>query len=634
MLQLAQVSKAYGERDIIHEVSLSVSPGERVALVGRNGCGKTTLLRMIAGLMPVDRGAIALAPSCRIGYLGQEGQLNPDRTLDAEMKDVFADVWVWEARLRELEAQMEGLTGRELEVVLEEYGELQARYDHAEVHTIDARIRTICAGLGFVPADLERMCSEFSGGWQMRGAMARVLLWAPDLLLLDEPTNHLDVSAVEWLEDFLNSYRGAVIIVSHDRTFLDRAVTRTVELSGGELEEYAGNYTYYLEESDRRFELQLALYKSQQRKLAQDMRFIERFRYKATLSTRVKSREKMLEKRDLVDMPDLEERAIKVSFLPAESSGREALVAKGLNKSYGPRKVLENVSVKLERGQKVALVGRNGAGKSTLLRMLAGQEQPDAGRIQLGLRLTPVYFAQHQAETLTLSRTILEELRVVAPGGTETELRTLLGCLLFKADEVFKPISVLSGGERSRVALARCIVTPSNLMMLDEPTNHLDIAARESLLAALQDYPGSLLMITHDRYFMDQLATDIWEVSDHGVHVYPGSYQDYRRAKDKEARQAESLAAAVTVKKAAPSKRPVASGGSAPKKTLWKLEALEAKIFALEDELSALTARLSDPELYKDAAAAARTQADYEARKAQCEELTEIWDEMTTAKAP
>lgn len=633
MLQISRVTKSFGGDTVLDGLSFSVSPGEKVGLVGRNGCGKTTLLRIVCGTERADSGVVSVAPGCTVGYLGQEGQLEPARTLYDEMHAVFDDVRNLEDELRGVEEQMAAVEGAELEALLSRYGRLQSRFEHAEPHLVDARIRTVLHGMGFSDADMDRPCREFSGGWQMRGAMARLLLREPDLLLLDEPTNHLDLQAVEWLEEYLAVYPGCVVIVSHDRYFLDRVVKRILEIRAGEVHDFAGNYSFFLEERERRRELQRASYENQQKQLEHDRRFIERFRYKATFATRVQSRIKQVEKRDLVDAPDRDERGMKVGFVAAGTSGREVLSIRKVVKSYGPRKVLEGLSLEVERGERMALVGANGVGKSTLLRLLAGLEKPDGGTIRSGYRLSPVYYAQHQAEALNPDNTVLQEVDSAAPGHVDqTRIRTILGCLLFEGDEVHKKVGVLSGGERSRVALARCILTPSNLLLLDEPTNHLDLSARDALLDALEDYPGTIMLVTHDRHFMNELATCVVEIRDRQAFRYLGNYDAFRARRNKELqeiedrRRREEEERQAKLRAANPKRGATPAGRGGPLK--WKLEALEKKIFELEEEVARLTAELSDPGLYARPAEAAAKHEQYERLTAQVAELTAIWEEM------
>ncbi|GMU53197.1 MAG: ABC transporter ATP-binding protein [Candidatus Xenobia bacterium] len=623
MISLVDVSKSYGGHTVLSKVNLALVAGQRLGLIGRNGTGKTTLLKILSGQLEPDSGHVASTPGVEVGYLGQEGQLSPEVSLYEEMNALFDRVRAMEAELRALEGEMATLSGSELKSVMDRYARLQAEYEHAEPQTIDARIRTVLAGMGFAQGDFDRPCREFSGGWQMRGALARLLLMAPSLLLLDEPTNHLDLEAVEWLEQYLSRYSGVVLLVSHDRTFLDRTVNKILELSGGELEEYAGNYSFYLEEKERRRELQEAAYHTQQRKLAQDERFIERFRYKATLASRVKSREKMLDKIERVELPEDEPRPMRLSFRPFPDSGREALQAKGLSKSYGPIQVLKGLSVLIERGERVAIVGPNGSGKSTLLRALAGHEPPDAGSIKHGHRLTPVFFAQHQAEALNGQLTVLEALEEVAPPNTDqTRLRTLLGCLLFVGDEVHKKVSVLSGGERSRVALARCIVRPSNLLFLDEPTNHLDLSAREALAEALQEYPGTIVLISHDRTFMDTLATRVVELQNGQAISHPGNYSDFQRRRRTPVKTAPELA-----EQNLKGRDLVPKGKRAPASPRqWSLPALEAKIFGIEEQIASLAEEMARPE---NGPRLRELEQNYQALTAECETLTKTWDELT-----
>jgi len=641
VLAISHLSKSFGGQVVLDDVGFAVPPGQKVALVGRNGCGKTTLLRIVAQAESADSGQVVLAPGCQVGYLGQEGQLEGSRTLYQEMATVFGDVHDLEAEMRRIEESMAACQpGPELEALLSRYGRLQTRFEHAEPHLVDARIRTVLHGMGFTDADMDRACREFSGGWQMRGAMARMLLRDPDLLLLDEPTNHLDLAAVEWLEEYLATSSGTVLIVSHDRYFLDRVVRRVLELRTGQLHDFTGNYSDFLIEREVRRELQAAAFTNQQKKLEQERRFIERFRYKASLATRVQSRVKLLEKRELLEAPDHDQRALKASFQTTATSGREALSIRRVEKAYGPRQVLTGLSLEVERGERVALVGANGVGKSTLLRLLAGHEKPDAGTIRAGYRLAPVYYAQHQAEALDPTRTVLEEAEAVAPSSvTQTRVRTVLGCLLFEGDEVHKPVGVLSGGERSRVALARCILTPSNLLLLDEPTNHLDLSARDALLEALEDYPGTILMVTHDRHFMNSLATCIVEIREGQSFRYLGDYDAFRARRNQELRQAEEARERARREKEEAERRKTASrprGKDAPrgsKPIRWKLEALEKRIFELEGEVARLAEALADPGLYARPEQAEAMRQEYERASAEVAELMPIWDEMAEAGA-
>lgn len=633
MIAVVELQKHFGGHTVLDAVSFAVRPGERVALVGANGCGKTTLLRILAGTESSDGGHIARPNHLSFGYLGQEGQLTPGRTLHEEMRDVFRDAHTWEARLRELESDFSTYEGEELQTLLEEYGALQARYDHADPMTIDARIGKVLGGLGFQTKDFNKLCELFSGGWQMRGAMARVLLQAPDCLLLDEPTNHLDLEAMEWLENYLLSYRGAVLMVSHDRTFLDKVSARTLELRHGDLEEYAGNYSYYLDESKQRAELRLQRYKNQQKKLEQEQRFIERFRYKASLASRVKSREKLIAKRVLEAPPDAKTKGTRMAFHQAESSGLQILEVKNLTKSYGPHGIFSGLTFNVERGDRVAIVGPNGCGKTTLLKILSGFEFADEGRFRFDEFARVVAFAQHQAESLDMTRSILEEVESVAPAHTtQTEVRTLLGCFLFSGSDVHKKIAVLSGGEKARVALTKCVLSSSNVLILDEPTNHLDIESRQALQDALTLYEGTILFVTHDRTLMGHLATKILNLSHTHPTVFTGSYQAFREQEKRRAQTSSSTPSSTrkppSPQASKPTQKPVPAHRRA---TPWKLDALEKKIFSLEAELEGLTQELANPELYANALRQQQIQTKYEVTEKQCRELTQLWEEMTEA---
>lgn len=633
MIGVVKLEKHFGGHTVLDGISFSVNSGERVALVGANGSGKTTLFRIIAGTESADGGQVVLGPGAQIGYLGQEGQLTRGRTLHQEMMEVFSHVGEWERRLRELEEAMGHASEVDLQSLMDEYSRVQNRYQHADPATLDARIHKVTGGLGFSGEDLNKDCGLFSGGWQMRGAMARLLLRAPDCLLLDEPTNHLDLEAMEWLEEYLLSYSGAVLMVSHDRVFLDKVSQRTLELRSGDLEEYAGNYSFYLDEAEKRYQLRLQRYKNQQKKLEQEQRFIERFRYKATLSSRVKSREKMLAKRDLVAAPDASKKSVRMSFQEAQSSGSQVLKVKGLAKSYGGKPIFFELSFDLQRGDRLALVGANGSGKTTLLRILAESEAPDEGRVRFDEFVRLVYFAQHQAEALDSSKNVLEEVEAVAPSSvTQTEVRTLLGCFLFTGDDVFKPVEVLSGGEKSRVALTKCVLMPSNVLLLDEPTNHLDIESRESLQDALDLYDGTIIFVTHDRALMNHLATKVLDLSSPTLELFEGTFEDYRRHQHKLALREQSKAKVIAAQSKVPATAPLEvkfqPKADKAKRTPWKLEALEKKIFSLEERLEELTTQLADPALYAKPAEQKKVSDLYEATKAECEKLTALWEEM------
>ncbi|HWB86780.1 MAG TPA: ATP-binding cassette domain-containing protein [Bryobacteraceae bacterium] len=528
MIQLTGAGKRYGPKILFDNVDWLVTPNERTGIVGANGTGKSSLLKVLAGLEGLDSGSMTVQKGASLGYLPQDGLSLSGRSVFAECMTVFAD-------LRALETEQEECTRRmaELDPAGAEYAQVAERFHRAEGefrardgYAIEAQVGTVLAGLGFSQRDWKRRTEEFSGGWQMRIALAKLLLERPNLLLLDEPTNHLDLEARNWLESYLGSYPNAVVLVSHDRYFLDTTVRRIVELWNKNLHFYTGGYTRYEElKTERRTQLQAA-YANQQDRIKQLEAFINRFRYQATKAKQVQSRIKELERIERIELP-AEEKAIHFSFPQPKPSGRIVAEFKNVAKSYGDHAVFAGVDFVVERGDRVALVGVNGAGKSTLIKILAGTEPLTAGEYTLGHNAQPDYFAQDQYKELDPRARLLDDLSTVAPRASNTELRSILGCFLFSEDDVFKEIGVLSGGERNRYALARMLMMPSNFLLLDEPTNHLDMQAKEVLLTALKEYTGTVVFVSHDRYFLDQLATRVFEVEEGRVHIFPGNYEDY-----------------------------------------------------------------------------------------------------------
>ncbi|MDR3701704.1 MAG: ABC-F family ATP-binding cassette domain-containing protein [Candidatus Sulfopaludibacter sp.] len=529
MIQLTGAGKRYGPKILFEAVDWLVTPNERVGIVGANGTGKSSLLKVLAGMEGLDSGAISTQKGVTIGYLPQEGLSLSGRSVFAECMTVFAG-------LRALEAEQEDLARRmaELDPGSAEYTQVADRFHRAESEfrardgfAIEAQVGAVLSGLGFPQRDWKKHTEEFSGGWQMRIALAKLLLEKPNLLLLDEPTNHLDLEARNWLEDYLGSYPNAFVLVSHDRYFLDVTVRRIAELWNKGLHFYTGGFTRYdVQKTERRAQLQAA-YENQQDKIRQLEAFINRFRYQATKAKQVQSRIKELDRIERIEIPP-EEKTIHFSFPQPKPSGRIVAEFQKVAKSYGDNLVFSDVDFIIERGDRVALVGVNGAGKSTLIKILAGAEPVTGGEYILGHNAQPDYFAQDQYKELDQSARMIDDLSTVAPRAGNTELRSILGCFLFSEDDVFKQIGVLSGGERNRYALARMLMVPSNFMLLDEPTNHLDMRAKDVLLTALQQYNGTVVFVSHDRYFIDKLATRIIEVEDGRVRVYPGNYEDYQ----------------------------------------------------------------------------------------------------------
>jgi ATP-binding cassette subfamily F protein 3 len=556
VLRLHGVSKSFGALQVLDDVTCAVGAGERVALVGPNGAGKSTLLEIALGTLPPDAGQRIPQPGLTLGYLPQDAGCVGERALWDELLSAFPELTAVGAELRALAEELAaggggdqggasgqdagtlaGATGNgedaRLAALVERQGALQERFEQLDGYRVESQIATVLAGLGFREDQRRQSVGAFSGGWQMRIALAKLLVRPPDLLLLDEPTNHLDLAAAEWLEDYLCAFHGGVLVVSHDRYFLDRVATRTLALERGHLIDYRGNYSYYLAERGRRRQSQAAAHERQQRVLAEQRAFIERFRASATRSTQAKSRERLLEKQVPVEAPEPELDTIKLRFTECPPSERQTVALRGVTKGYDGRTVLAGIDLDLERGQRLGLVGPNGAGKSTLLRLLAGRERPDAGTLALGRGVVVGYHAQDQAEVLDADATVLGELRRSLPyGWSEERLRSLLGRFLFSGDDVYKRIGVLSGGEKSRVSLARLLLVPCNLLLLDEPTNHLDVPSREALEAALRVYPGTVVVASHDRYFLERVVDRIGALEHGRLTVTLGSYSTWaaRRA--------------------------------------------------------------------------------------------------------
>src|SRR6201996_2371568 len=528
MLQLSAAGKRFGQKLLFEDANWLINPDERTGLVGGNGTGKSTLLKIIGGIESLDYGTITRNKGVTLGYLPQDGLALRGRTVFAECLSVFD-------HLHELERESIALTttlseadpkSKEYQTAAERYSDIADQLHVHDIYTLDSQVGAVLGGLGFTKEDWARRTEEFSGGWQMRIALAKLLLQKPSLLLLDEPTNHLDLESRNWLEDYLHNYENAFVLISHDRYFLDVTVNKTVEVWNKRMHVYHGNYEKYQQLKEERRALLMSSYKNQRDRIEALETFINRFRYQATKAKQVQSRIKELEKIERIEIPQ-EEQAIHFTFPQPPPSGRTVVEVSDLSKSYGEKQVLDKVSFTIERGDRIALVGANGAGKSTLIRMLSAQEGPTSGILKLGHNVVADYFAQDQYKVLDPAARMLEDIGGIAPRVPETDLRSLLGCFLFSGDDVFKPLGVLSGGERNRYALARILVTPSNFLLLDEPTNHLDMRAKDVLLEAIGKFNGTVVMVSHDRYFIDRLATRVLEVEGGHVHVYPGNYEDY-----------------------------------------------------------------------------------------------------------
>jgi ATP-binding cassette subfamily F protein 3 len=631
LIQLSDLTKSFGDRTLLEHVTWQIGDGDRVGLCGPNGAGKTTLLKMLAGLDEPDSGAIVTPSTLTIGYLPQDGLEHRGRTVFEEASSAFQPLLDIKAEMHVIEDRLAdaSVPESEHEAMLTRYAELQDRFRLDEGYSIDLRIATVLRGLGFGADDAARPCEEFSGGWQMRIALAKLLLGRPNLLLLDEPTNHLDLDARNWLEEYLHGYPYAVILVSHDRYFLDAVVTRITDVHLRKLTDYIGNYSRYIEQRDAMLERLRTAKREQDEEVARVEMFISRFRYQATKAAQVQSRIKMLEKVVPIEVPP-ERKRIHFTFPKCAKSGRTVLELKHVRKSYGRVTVFGDVNLHIERGDRIALVGPNGTGKSTLMRMLSGEEQPDAGTRTAGHQVIMEYFAQDEATRLDPTLTVYETLAGGSPNDMVPAIRNILGGFLFSGDDVYKKAGVLSGGERTRLAVARMLLRPSNTLLMDEPTNHLDLDSKDVLLEALEDYGGTLILVSHDRYFVEKLANKIIEIGHGQAIVYPGTYAEFLWSKAQAANPKPHVPTAKT--------QPKAQGGPPPKtqskpkdqrpetkdsrsesrddrkqveaerkKKQRDVESLkrrivdlEARIAVREDEVKALEAAIATPGFYDD----------------------------------
>ena len=634
LIQAEGITKGFGGQDLFQDLSWQITGGQRVGLVGPNGAGKTTLCRILAGLEEPDAGRVSQARGATVGYLPQDVAGAAATSVLGEALSGFDEVWRLE---REMEEVAAALAAAPTERLTEQYGELQHRFEALGGYRLETEARAILSGLGFAAADLARPLAELSGGWRMRAALARLLLLRPSLLLLDEPTNHLDLESLAWLESFLASYEGTVVVVSHDRYFLNRMVSSIADLGPGGITLYPGDYDDYLVEREARRELLAAQARNQAKRVAEIERFIERFRYQATKARQVQSRIKMLERIDRVEV-EAESRRIHFSFPEPPRTGRRVASLHGIHKAYGDLVVYAGVDLDIERGERIALVGVNGAGKSTMLRILAGVLPFDRGERTLGAHVVAHYYAQHQLDALDPSRSVLEELEVVAPDAARTRLRTILGSFLFSGDTVDKKIAVLSGGEKARLALAKMLTRPAALLCLDEPTNHLDLVSREVLEAALAGFPGTIVFISHDRYFINRIATSVVEVAEGRLVTYLGDYDDYLAAK---ARVTDASAAGDPATPGSPTADRMPNARSRPKPGVSRevrelrrrLDEVEREIHVLEERLTGLGRVLGDPALYTDGERARAVARERKEAEEQVTGLMREWEALSTELA-
>jgi ATP-binding cassette, subfamily F, member 3 len=641
MIQLSSAGKRFGPKLLFENLNWLITPNDKVGLVGANGTGKSTLLKVLGGLESLDYGALTCAKNTTFGYLPQDGLRLEGRSVFDECMSVFSALQSMENEMEDLAHKMGELdpASREYEQVADRYHEISSHFRVHDGYALDAQVGTVLDGLGFRKEDWSRYTEEFSGGWQMRIALAKLLLSKPNLLLLDEPTNHLDLETRNWLEEYLLQYPFAYVLISHDRYFLDVTVDRIIEIWNKGVHFYSGNYEKYLAQKQERRDSLVAAYKNQRDRIEQLEAFINRFRAQATKAKQVQSRIKELEKIERIDIPP-DERTIHFSFPQPNPSGRTVVECEGVAKSYGPKHVFSNVDFTIQRGDRIALVGVNGAGKSTLIKLLAGTEPLTEGTLKLWHNVEPDYFAQDQYKELDASRRMLDDLSDVAPQKTMTELRGLLGSFLFSEDDVFKPIGVLSGGERNRYALARMLLHPSNFLLLDEPTNHLDMRAKDVLLESLEKYNGTVVFVSHDRYFIDKLATRIFEIGGGKVEVFPGNYEDYLWCKQRAAdRDTESD----THSKSVPTLSDVPGYVSPHDETRKRMNPikqrqLQDRCQQLEAHIAELEAGIADCELrLQSFVSAEETQRQVELlaqRQADYAKLMREWEELSSVLEP
>ena len=638
MLQVQNLTKSFAGRALFEGVTWNVSQGDRVGLTGPNGSGKTTLLRLLTRQESADDGKVTMPRGTTVGYLPQDGLTHSGKTLRGEALTAFEELLALGREMHALEEEMSALdpASERHHEVLERYGECRDAWDQRGGFEIEARTEEVLLGLGFKAEELSRPTESFSGGWQMRIALAKLLLQSPSILLLDEPTNHLDLEARNWLEDFLANYPHAIVMVSHDRYFLDRVINRVTEIDRRKLVDYSGNYSSYLTVRANALAELRAKASRQQEEIERIKRFVDRFRAKATKAKQVQSRLKMLEKIEVVEVPP-ERKLMKLRLPDPTRSGRVVIEVESVRKRYGATTVFEGADLVVERGERLALVGPNGVGKSTLMRLLSGAEKPDGGQIKLGHNVSMGYFSQDRYD-LDPDRTVLENMGDGAPVEMVPRLRNILGAFLFQGDDVDKKVKVLSGGEKSRLALARLLLRPSNVFLLDEPTNHLDLDSKEILLDALRAYKGTLVFVSHDRYFLDELATKVAEIGDGRIALHWGGYPEFLRAKERaemgggpeELSSEPALEATAPIE---PQKVPAPSALPLSKNQVRALrervETIESEIAETELAIDSLEGRMTVPGFYDDATHSAAIVRTHEELKAKLQSLYDEWESLS-----
>ena len=640
MLQLDNITLHFGERPLFDSISATINPGERIGLVGPNGAGKSTLLKIIAGEQESDKGSVDMSNRSTVGYLPQDGvDPDPGLTVFEEVERIFESILKLHNDQQNLQNKLESLDpgSREHQDALEAFGVNQHKLEDLGAYSIKSDIIRVLKGLGFSDSDLSRPTTEFSGGWLMRIALAKLLLLNPTYLLLDEPTNHLDIESLQWIEQFLIQYEGAVILVSHDRSFLNIVTTRTLALQNGDLYDYAGNYSFYEKKFSEEMEMLKKQYENQQKEIKQTQDFIDRFRAKATKAKQVQSRIKQLEKLERITIED-DDSEISFRFPPPERAGQVVLKLENMVKKYGDLTVFDGINYEIERGDKIAVVGPNGAGKSTLIRILAGNEPLTSGSRIPGYNVTTGYFAQHQADELNPQNSALDEMRLAGSHESETRLRTILGCFLFIGDDVFKKVKVLSGGEKSRLALAKMLLNPGNFLIFDEPTNHLDMQSKNILQQALQQFEGTLMIVSHDRDFLDPIVNKTLEIQPGRVKTWLGNVSYYLDKKKEESEATQSL----DEDKSSNSDHSSISRKEQRRIEAEKRNALSKKIKPLQKRLNEIESDIETKELrkgeieglmadesfYDDPDQVKEVSLEYEFLKSELAELLNKWEEV------
>jgi ATP-binding cassette, subfamily F, member 3 len=628
MISVSNISYFIGGRALYEDASMFIKPDDKIGLIGLNGRGKSTLLKIINGDITIDKGSISKAKDCTIGFLNQDllSYQSEDAILTVAM-EAFKEAVDTQRQIEKVLHQLETEYSDEL---VDKLTRLQEKFEHLDGYTMQAKAEEVLEGIGFTTKDLHRPLREFSGGWRMRVMLAKLLLEKPSCLMLDEPTNHLDLPSIEWVENYLRNYPGAVIIVSHDRTFLNNVVSKIVDVTNQQLVTYEGNYNYYLNEKEMREEIQNNAFENQQAKIRQTERFIERFRAKATKSRQVQSRVKALERMDMIEEVVSDVAAVNFRFTFKQPSGRHVITLKDVSKAYGQQVILKHTSASIERGDKIALIGANGKGKSTLLRIIANTE-PIEGECHVGYNVIYGFYAQHQLESLHVDNEILEELKQAGSGKSEQELRNVLGCFLFSDEDVFKKIKVLSGGEKSRVALAKTLISEANFLLLDEPTNHLDFISENILIQALQQYQGTFVVVSHNRHFISKIANKIWYIENNEIKEYPGTYDEYEYWRKKNEAALEPQPAPVNKPEVKPAEKPKPVSNSNEKKIKslnQELKKVEDVIQKLEVEKQAIEIELAKPEVFSNFEKLNVIQQKFDLLSKQLHEENQKWENI------